>query len=195
MSDLLPLMSYCFVMSSTPGPNNVMLTAAGANYGYRGALPQLLGISVGGFLQTWVMCMGLGHLFVAYPALHQALRLTGTLYLLWLAWKLAGGSLSDLQERRRISFGEGLMFQMVNVKAWIKAVTLGAVFMPAGMDVPAGAVLVSVLSTVIGFPACSMWALFGMAMRGLLKNPRLLRLFNLAMAATLLALALSLLFE
>jgi len=56
MSELLPLMTYCFVMSSTPGPNNVMLTTSGANFGYRGALPQILGIGVGGF----VLCCSSG---------------------------------------------------------------------------------------------------------------------------------------
>jgi threonine/homoserine/homoserine lactone efflux protein len=192
MTDLLPLMTYCFVMSSTPGPNNVMLTAAGANFGYRGALPQLMGIAVGGFMQTYVMCMGLGQLFLSYPILHQGLRLVGMLYLLLLAWKLVGGSVAELQESRQITFAQGLMFQMLNAKAWIKAVTLGSVFVPAGMEIYSAAMLVSVLSTVIGFPACSMWALFGVALRGMLKNPLMLRLFNLMMAGTLAILAFSL---
>jgi threonine/homoserine/homoserine lactone efflux protein len=195
MTDLLPLMTYCLVMSSTPGPNNVMLTASGANFGYRGALPQLFGISVGGFVQTWVMCMGLGQLFVRYPILRDGLRLAGTLYLLFLAWKLVGSSVAEMQSRKRVSFVEGLTFQMLNVKAWIKAVTLGSVFVPAGMDIASAALLVSVLSTLIGFPSCSMWALFGVALRGWLKNPSILRLFNLAMAGALLMLALSLLYE
>ena len=44
MTELLPLMSYCLVMSATPGPNNVMLATTGASFGYRGALPVILGI-------------------------------------------------------------------------------------------------------------------------------------------------------
>jgi len=174
----------------------VMLTAAGANFGYRGALPQLMGIAVGGFAQTYVMCLGLGQLFESHPALHAALRITGALYLLFLAWKLVGSSsVTEMQSRRQVSFVEGLMFQMMNIKAWIKAVTIGSVFVPAGMDVNAAALLTSTLSSLIGFPACSMWALFGMAIRGLLNDPRKLRLFNVLMAGTLLFLALSLLLE
>ncbi len=195
LTPLMPLMSYCLVMSITPGPNNVMLTASGANFGYRGAVPQLLGISVGSFAQTFVMCLGLGQLFLTYPVLHQALRFAGTLYLLILAWKLVGNSVGDVLAGKPVSFGEGVMFQMMNVKAWVKAVTLGSVFVPAGMEIGSAALLVSVLSTLIGFPACSVWALFGVAIRGLLKDPRKLRVFNLAMAGALLILALSLFFE
>ena len=43
MTQLLPMMMYCFVMSITPGPNNLMLTASGANFGYRLTLPQVMG--------------------------------------------------------------------------------------------------------------------------------------------------------
>ena len=82
MTELLPLMTYCFVMSSTPGPNNIMLTASGANFGYRGTLPQIMGINVGGFVQTYVTCLGLGALFVAWPMLQVSLRVAGALYLL-----------------------------------------------------------------------------------------------------------------
>ena len=63
-SDLLPLMTYCFVMSSTPGPNNVMLASSGALFGYRRALPQIFGTNSGVALQTYVTCLGLGSLFV-----------------------------------------------------------------------------------------------------------------------------------
>jgi len=64
-TDLLPLATYCFLMSSTPGPNNVMLTASGANFGYRGTLPHIVGVNVGGAVQTFATCAGLGALFVA----------------------------------------------------------------------------------------------------------------------------------
>ena len=54
MSDLLPLLTYSLLMSSTPGPNNMMLTASGANFGYRRTLPHILGIGAGHGLQIFV---------------------------------------------------------------------------------------------------------------------------------------------
>ena len=191
MTELLPLMTYCFVMSSTPGPNNLMVTASGANFGYRGTLPQILGINVGGFLQTSVACLGLGALFVALPGAQTMLRLAGAAYLLVLAWKLGAASLVvEARLPRPLSFTHGALFQAINPKSWIKAVTLASVFMPVGMSAPRGALLVAAVGFAIGFPCISMWALFGVAIRRVLTDSRKRRAFNLLMAGTLVVLAL-----
>ena len=190
MTELVPMMTYCLVMSSTPGPNNMMLTASGANFGYRGSLPQILGINVGGFVQTFVTCLGLGALFVAYPVLHTTLRFAGAAYMLWLAWQLTGGAVSDAQLARPVSFVQGALFQAVNPKSWIKAITLASVFMPTGLSTLWGALLVSFIGLVIGFPCISMWALFGVAIRRFLTDARRMRVFNVIMGFTLAALAL-----
>jgi len=189
MTELLPLMTYCFVMSSTPGPNNIMLTASGANFGYRGTLPQIMGINVGGFVQTYVTCLGLGALFVAWPMLQVSLRVAGALYLLVLAWKLTGASAGEAQMPRPVSFAQSAAFQAINPKSWVKAITLASVFMPAGMSAALGALVVAVVGLLIGFPCISLWAVFGMAIRRYLTDPRKQRAFNLLMAGTLFVLA------
>lgn len=190
-TDLLPLMSYCFVMSSTPGPNNVMLASSGAQFGFRSALPQLFGQGTGAAVQTYVTCLGLGSLFVAYPVLHQILRVVGALYLVVLAWKLCGSSLGQAREGKPLSFTQAALFQAVNPKTWVKSITLATVFMPAGLSAPMGALLVAVIAMLIGIPSSSIWALFGVAIRRLLTDPRKQRLFNLSMGAVLLVLAVS----
>ena len=189
MSQLLPMMMYCFVMSITPGPNNMMLTASGANFGYRHTLPQILGINVGGFLLTWVSCMGLGNLFEAWPAARAVLGAVGAAYLVYLAWTLANARIGEAGALRPQSFAQGALFQVINPKSWMKAITLASVFMPTGMPTPAAALLVGVVGWVIGFPCVSCWALFGVAIRGLLREPRNQRVFNLLMAGTLVVLA------
>ncbi|MBC8058337.1 MAG: hypothetical protein H7Y61_17320 [Rhizobiales bacterium] len=59
MTELLLLMTYCTLMSSTPGPNNMMLVASGAQHGYRRTLPAILGLNAGGAAQTLVTCPAL----------------------------------------------------------------------------------------------------------------------------------------
>lgn len=194
MPDLLPLMSYCVLMSATPGPNNVMLTASGARHGYRGALPLMLGINAGVGLQTLLACLGLGSLFVVYPLAHDVLRVVGAVYLLWLAWKLGGLALVEATPRLTPpTFWQGVLFQAVNPKSWIKAITLASVFMPTELPVVAGAVLVTVVGSLIGLPCNSVWALFGVALRGLLRTRGRQRAFGLLMGASLAALAVRLL--
>jgi threonine/homoserine/homoserine lactone efflux protein len=189
MTELIPLATYCFVMSSTPGPNNVMLTASGANFGYRGTLPAILGINAGGALQTFVTCLGLGALFTAYPVLHTLLRVAGALYLLVIAWWLAGGTVARGELPRPVSFAQAALFQAVNPKSWIKAITLASVFMPAGLGALTGALVVSLIGLAIGFPCISMWALFGVAIRRFLSDARRQRAFNVIMGGALAVLA------
>ena len=191
MTDHLPLMSYCLVMSATPGPNNVMLATTGANFGARGALPAILGIQAGMFVQTMLMCLGLGSVFVAYPAAHDALRIAGALYLVFLAWKLGTAASAGAQAPAPVSFLQAATFQALNPKSWVKAVTVASVFMPAGQDSAAAALLVALIGTLVGTPCNLMWALFGVSIRRLLQEPRRQHAFNLAMAAILLVLALS----
>jgi len=189
MTELLPLMSYCFVMSATPGPNNVMLATTGASFGYRGALPVILGIQVGLFAQTMLMCLGLGSVFVAYPMAQQVLRIAGALYLMFLAWKLAGASVTGTSASKAVSFAQATLFQALNPKSWLKAITMASVFLPAQGNLLANALLVSVIGTVVGMPCNAMWALFGVSIRRVLTEPRSQRMFNLAMGGILLVLA------
>jgi threonine/homoserine/homoserine lactone efflux protein len=189
MTELLPLMSYCFVMSATPGPNNVMLATTGASFGYRGALPVILGIQAGLFVQTMLMCLGLGSVFVAYPMAQQVLRIAGALYLMFLAWKLAGASVTGTSASKAVSFPQAALFQALNPKSWLKAITMASVFLPAQGNLLANALLVSVIGTVVGMPCNVMWALFGVSIRSVLTAPRSQRIFNLAMGAILMILA------
>ena len=189
MTQLLPTMMYCFVMSITPGPNNLMLTASGANFGYRLTLPQVTGCVMGNVVLTLIACNGLGQLFVAFPLAQVALRTVGAAYLVWLAWKLAQSRLGDAQALRPLSFVEGVMFQATNPKSWIRAITLASVFMPAGANPVTAGLWISAVGAVVGFPCVSAWALFGVAMRGVLADARKRRVFNLAMAVALVLLA------
>jgi threonine/homoserine/homoserine lactone efflux protein len=193
MTQLLPMMMYCFVMSITPGPNNLMLTASGANFGYRLTLPQVLGCVAGNVALTMIACNGLGQLFVAFPVAQAVLRTGGALYLVWLAWKLAQARMGDAQALRPLTFLEGVMFQAFNPKSWIRAITLASVFMPAGANPLTAGLMISLIGGVIGFPCISAWALFGVAMRSVLTDPRKQRVFNLVMAAALVLLAIDIL--
>lgn len=138
---LLPMMTYCFVMSSTPGPNNLLLATSSATFGYRRALPQIFGTNSGVAMLTFFMCLGLGQVFTAYPVLRGTLRVCGALYLIFLAYQLSGSAAGALRSAKPLSFAQAALFQVVNPKSWVKSITLASVFMPAGLSTPAGAML------------------------------------------------------
>jgi threonine/homoserine/homoserine lactone efflux protein len=194
MEGLTALVAYCALMSGTPGPNNVMLATSGANFGYRRTLPCLLGVNAGVFALTVAVCLGLGALFARYPQLHGALKIIGALYLVCLAWKLAGAGLAKASTvGEPLTFVDGASFQLVNPKSWMRAATIATVFMPVGVGPLPGALIVAGIGLLIGFPLISVWTLFGVGIGRFLNTSLRLRVFNLAMALSLLVLATGLL--
>ena len=183
---LAALALFAFVSSITPGPNNTMLMASGANFGFRASIPHMMGVSGGFLLLVVAVGLGLGGLFAAYPELHDVLAVAGGLYLLWLAWKIATSSGLGQGEAgaRPQTFLQAAAFQWVNPKAW--AMALGAVTAYAPRDgYVANILVVSVIFTAINLPCVASWTGFGVGLRRFLDRPAVLRAFNVGMALLL----------
>ncbi len=91
-----PAALYMMSMTLTPGPNNIMLTASGANFGFRRTMPHMWGILGGCFLLFASIALGLGVLFERFPVVQTTLRWVGSAYLLYLAWKIATAPAAQL---------------------------------------------------------------------------------------------------
>ena len=186
MPDPLPFITYTFVMSITPGPNNVMLTAAGANFGFRRALPHMLGIACGFVVQLLSVCAGLSALFARWPALQSALGWVGAAYLVYLGWRMLRlESSAERAASRPVSFLEAAAFQFLNPKAWVMTVTAATLFLPQELPWFARGLYMAGIAEGVGLPCMAVWALFGSSLRGLLAAPRGRRVFNAAMALAL----------
>jgi threonine/homoserine/homoserine lactone efflux protein len=186
MLDPLPFATYTFVMSITPGPNNVMLTASGANFGLRRTLPHMLGIACGFGLQLLGVCAGLAAVFARWPALHSALAWLGAAYLLYLGWRMLGRRAAQVRASARpVSFLQALLFQFLNPKAWVMTVTAATLFLPRELaPLARGAYMVAVMEG-IGVPCMAVWAVFGSSLRGVIEAPRGRWVFNAVMALAL----------
>ena len=188
MFDPLPYATYSFVMAITPGPNNVMLTASGANFGFRRTIPHIFGISTGCAIQLIAVCAGLGALFTRWPVLQTALQWAGAAYLLWLGWKLLrSGEVAEAQAPKPITFLHAAAFQFINPKAWVMSLSAVALFLPGGMNVVPASTYLIVIMVIINIPCVTTWALFGTALRGLLKRRPARLAFNVSMAVALAA--------
>jgi threonine/homoserine/homoserine lactone efflux protein len=188
MPDPVPYATYYFVMSITPGPNNVMLTAAGANFGFRRTIPHMLGISAGCAVQLLAVCAGLGALFTKWPVLQTVLQWAGAAYLLWLGWKLLrSGDVAEGTAAQPITFLQAAAFQFVNPKAWVMSLSAVSLFLPRDIGiVPASAYLLG-LMVLINVPCIGVWALFGSSLRGVLQRRPARLAFNVSMAVALAA--------
>lgn len=186
MVDPLPLATYSFVMSITPGPNNVMLTASGATFGFRRTLPTLLGVSAGYALLLVGVAAGLGALFARWPTLQTILRWAGAAYLVYLGWRLLGAAdVRAAAEQRPVSFIEAAVFQFLNPKAWVMTLTAVSLFLPPELDFLGACAYLVGMMVVVNVPCITVWALFGTALRGFLAQPARRATFNVCMALAL----------
>jgi threonine/homoserine/homoserine lactone efflux protein len=188
MIDPLPFAMYSFVMSITPGPNNVMLTASGATFGFRRTVPHMLGINVGFGIELLAVCAGLGAIFTRWPELQTVLRWVGAAYLLYLGARLLSAGESRARESARpVTFLEAAVFQFLNPKAWVMTLTAATLFLPRDLGpLAAGAYMLAVM-VVINLPCIAVWALFGSSLRTFLARPASRVGFNAAMAVALAA--------
>jgi len=185
---LLALATFCFVSSITPGPNNMMLLASGANFGFRRTLPHLMGVSLGFGAMVLGVGLGVGSIFTAYPALYDVLRVVACAYMLWLAYRIATASgIGDGKATARpMSFVEAVAFQWINPKAWAMALGATTAFVAPGEFV-VGVLIVTAVFTAINLPCVASWAGFGVVLRRFLDRPWTLRAFNVTMAVLLVA--------
>jgi threonine/homoserine/homoserine lactone efflux protein len=186
MIDITGLVTYLAVMSITPGPNNVMVTASGVNFGYRATLPHILGIGAGAAAQVVLVCLGLGALFDRFPALHPIMAWAGAVYLLYMAWRMLGArGVATAGSARPLRWWEAAAFQAVNPKAWVMAMTTAAVFFPHSGSVAVSSAIVGSLFLAINIPCVSAWALFGSSLRKWLLRPGYRQVFNATMGGLL----------
>ena len=185
---LLALILFSFASSITPGPNNIMLLASGANFGLKRTVPHMLGISIGHALMVALIGLGLLQLFDLLPWLRPMLMTACAAYLLYLAWKIANAAAPGeaRTDAKPFSFLQAAAFQWVNPKAWYMAIYAQTYFAPdnAGW---AGALVVPLVFALINLPSVAVWAATGTALRHWLSDARRLRAFNITMALLLVA--------
>ncbi len=182
----LALIVFATVTSATPGPNTLMLLASGVNFGFRRTVPHMMGVVFGFCLLLLCIGFGLGVLLTAFPPLHTTLKIVGAGYLLYLAWRVAtAGSLSGPDaDVAPMSMLSAMLFQWVNPKAWMMAVTAMAIYTQTESPY-VSVVLVSTVYGLVGIPTVIFWAGFGSVLRGWLEDPTRLQWFNRTMGVLL----------
>lgn len=181
------LITFAFVSTITPGPNNIMLASSGANFGFQRTIPHMLGIGLGFSFMVFLVGIGLIQVFDLYPASYSILKTVSIAYLVYLAYKIAttqNGKESQSQGKP-LSFLQAASFQWVNPKAWSMALTAMSAYTPSH-NINA-IVLCAIIFALVNLPSVSFWTLMGQQSRQLLSNPRRLKAFNITMAGLLIA--------
>jgi len=190
------LISYYFVMFVTPGPNNAMLTASGIKFGFKKTIPHLIGIPFGHVIQITLVCFGLGNLFQKYPLIQNYLKWLCFFYLLYLGWKIIGSFSEHKKESGRpLKLYEAALFQFMNPKAWVVALTASTAFFPVNENFYLATTFVALTAPFICFPSICLWALFGSSIKILIKNAKIKKIIEYFLAVLLIITAIIILFN
>ncbi len=183
-------LAFVVAMSATPGPNNAMVTASGAVWGLRRTMPHVVGISIGFPLMVLTVALGAGELLRANPWAQEGLRWLGAAYMLWLAVKIARARPEAVGEQdprsgRPLSLWQAALFQWVNPKAWVAAIGAVVTYTTGGSALLGEASALAAMFLLVSVPVLLFWTLVGVGAARLLRTPRAMRRFSLAMAGLL----------
>lgn len=187
LQEFTALLVLATAMSFTPGPNTTLSTALAANHGLRRSLRFVLAVPVGWVLLLALCALGVGALVTGIPALRWAIKGVGIAYLLWLAFKLSrSGQLAQAQQAQlQVGFGQGVLLQFVNIKAWLLALTIVAGWVAGQSDVTTRMLVVLPVMALYALSSNLLYACIGAALRQWLAQGQRLLWFNRGMAALL----------
>ena len=183
---LLPLIAFAFAASVTPGPNNALVTANAAANGWRATWPHILGHGAGFSLMIVLVGAGLAGVLAAQPLLAAAMRWGAMAWLVWLAFKIASGPVDAAAGGgMRFGFVKAVLFQWVNPKAWLLALSIAAAWVRPDEAALPQLLVIGAVFFLVTPPSCIPWALLGEGAARLLGPGRRMRVFNIAMAIVL----------
>ncbi|CQJ60396.1 LysE family translocator [Yersinia rohdei] len=181
----LSMVGFLWVAAITPGPNNMLLTSAGANFGFRRSIWLMLGIMLGMQSMLLMVAFGVGGLILVYPSIHFILKVLGSLYLLWLAWKVATSAYEKLETNlvppKPLRLYQGWLLQFLNPKAWLMGLGSVASFSLAGAQYNHSIVMISFGMFMVNLVAGIIWLGFGTLIGRLLSSRRAWFTFNISM--------------
>jgi threonine/homoserine/homoserine lactone efflux protein len=182
-----PLVLFAAVMTLTPGPNVVLVTASGANFGFQRTIPQMLGITLGFGLMAVASGLGLAGVVQAEPRVHTVLKYAGAIYFLYLAWRIAraDGASGVSARAKPIGFLEAVMFTWMNPKAWVSVLGALAAYTTVGGNVLWETSVIAAVLAAFCLLSCVIWAGFGTIIGRFIAEPRARIAFNWSMASLL----------
>jgi threonine/homoserine/homoserine lactone efflux protein len=185
-SHLIALSTFALIGSITPGPNNIMLMASGANIGFYRSIPHIIGIMIGFTAMILVLGFGLIQLLNAYPLLEISLQWGCLTYLLYLAYKIANSHniKNDDYNYKPMGIIAAVGFQWINPKGWSMALSAITIY-STGINSLYAVYIIAAVHCVVYIPSACLWVFAGQKMQTILSKPNNLKYFNYSMASLL----------
>ena len=184
--ELLLLIGISLSLGFTPGPNNAVAAYSGFNFGIRKTLPLILGVGFGYTTLIILINFVLISTFKNYPIIQEIIRVLGTIFLIYLAYKISFSKISsDGRTENPVKFLDKFIFQFINPKGVMAGVTLSSNFVEQGDNYLNHSIWVIVVCSVTAFLSITSWTFLGKFLRKFATNNNFIKRFNYAMSLLL----------
>ena len=185
--EILSISLFWFVTAYTPGPNNVVASYSGFNFGIKKTIPHILGVTFGFTSLVVFLSIGLINVFKLFPIIQTVIRYLGTLFLIYLAYKIAFSTTSDETKKENpVKFIETFLFQYLNPKGVTVAIIVVSTYVELGANYINYATQIVVLAFLFSITSITLWTFVGKFLRKFATNDKFIKYFNYAMSMLLL---------
>ena len=183
---LLPLIFFSVAAAFTPGPNNIIGSYSGFNFGIKKSIPLILGVTFGYTILISLAAGGLNIIFNAYPILKTIIKIVGSIFLIYLAYKISfQNQIQEKSIKNPVKFFDTFVFQFVNPKGVFAAITSISLFVELGENYIFHSLVVIMVSFFCAFTSILSWCLLGKFLRRFSENKKFIQTFNYTMSFSL----------
>jgi len=185
--EILSIALFWFVAAYTPGPNNVVASYSGFNFGIKKTIPHILGVTFGFTSLVLLLTIGLINIFKLFPIIQVIIRYLGTIFLIYLAYKIASSTAADeIKKENPVKFIETFLFQYLNPKGVMVAIIVVSTYIEVGENYVNHAIQVVLLAFLFSSTSITLWAFIGKFLRKFATNDKFIKYFNYVMSMLLL---------
>ena len=186
--EILSLSLFMFVTSCSPGPNNVVASHSGFNHGIKKSIPLMLGVIFGFTTMLAIINFGLINIFNLYPIIQKILIGTGTIFLIYLSYKISFSKSSDKNDSLKpVNFSETFFYQFLNPKGVIVAVIAASTYTESGINFMNYSLWMLGIAFLFAIVSIIFWTFIGKFMRKFATNEIFIKWFNYVMSTLLLS--------
>ena len=185
--EIFSIALFWFVTAYTPGPNNVVASYSGFNFGIAKTIPLILGVTLGFTSLVIFLTIGLINVFKLFPVIQNIIKYLGTLFLIYLAYKIASSTNSDETKKENpVKFIETFLFQYLNPKGVMVAIIVVSTYVELGENYINYSTQVVFLAFLFSSTSITLWTFMGKFLRKFATNDKFIKYFNYAMSGLLL---------
>ena len=184
--EIISICLFWFVTAFTPGPNNIVASYSGFNFGITKTIPHILGVTLGFTALIISLIIGLINIFKLYPIIQEVLKYLGTLFLLYLAFKISfSNSDNNSNSENPVKFIETFLFQFLNPKGVIVGIIVVSTYVQLDENYMSYSLQIIILALLFSLTSITSWTLVGKFLRKFATNEKFIKYFNYAMSVLL----------